>query len=93
MLGKTPLRANPLAFWLYVEALASLCFTLGVTKRCRLSWLTNSALLYEPKCGGGGGSANEDSCAHGAEINFGELSPYLIYGFTPLERNHPFILH
>jgi hypothetical protein len=26
----------------------------GVTKRCRLSWLTNSALLYEPKCGGGG---------------------------------------
>ncbi len=26
----------------------------GVTKRCRLSWLTNSALVYEPKCGGGG---------------------------------------
>jgi SLIT-ROBO Rho GTPase activating protein len=25
----------------------------GVTKRCRLSWLTNSALVYEPKCGGG----------------------------------------
>ncbi len=23
----------------------------GVTKRCRLSWLTNSALVYEPKCG------------------------------------------
>jgi hypothetical protein len=22
----------------------------GVTKRCRLSWLTKSALLYEPKC-------------------------------------------
>jgi hypothetical protein len=22
-----------------------------VTKRCRLSWLTNSALVYEPKCG------------------------------------------
>ncbi len=21
------------------------------TKRCRLSWLTNSALVYEPKCG------------------------------------------
>ncbi len=28
----------------------------GVTKRCRLSWLTNSALVYEPKCGGKGGS-------------------------------------
>jgi hypothetical protein len=29
----------------------------GVTKRwrkCRLSWLTNSDLVYEPKCGGGG---------------------------------------
>jgi hypothetical protein len=29
----------------------------GVTKRCRLSWLTNSALVYEPKCGGGEGVA------------------------------------
>jgi hypothetical protein len=27
----------------------------GVTKRCRLSWLTNSALVYEPKCWGKGG--------------------------------------
>jgi hypothetical protein len=27
----------------------------GVTKKGRLSWLTNSALVYEPKCGGGGG--------------------------------------
>ncbi len=27
----------------------------GVTKRCRLSWLTNNALVYEPKCGGRGG--------------------------------------
>jgi hypothetical protein len=24
----------------------------GVTKRCRLSWLTNSVLVCEPKCGG-----------------------------------------
>jgi hypothetical protein len=28
--------------------------TLGVTKNCRLSLLTNSALIYEPKCGGRG---------------------------------------
>ncbi len=28
----------------------------GVTKRCRLTWLTNCALVYEPKCGGGGGT-------------------------------------
>jgi len=25
----------------------------GVAKRCRLSWLTNSVLFYEPKCEGG----------------------------------------
>jgi hypothetical protein len=30
------------------------CFGQGVTKRCRLSWLTNSALVYEPKYGGRG---------------------------------------
>ncbi len=24
-----------------------------VTKKCCLSWLTNRALVYEPKCGGG----------------------------------------
>jgi hypothetical protein len=39
-----------------------------VTKRCRLSLLTNSALVYEFKSGGMGGgcgvSANEYSCAH-----------------------------
>ena len=29
----------------------------GVTKRCYLSWLTNRALVYEPKCGGTGGIA------------------------------------
>jgi hypothetical protein len=27
-------------------------------KEIRISWLTNSALVYEPKCGGGGVSAN-----------------------------------
>ncbi len=48
-----------------------------------LSWLTNSALLYEPKCGGGGGrgvcgvSANEYIYAHWAKSNFGDLTPYL----------------
>jgi hypothetical protein len=39
----------------------------GVTKRCRLSMLTNGALVYQPKCGGGGScgvSANEHSCTH-----------------------------
>ncbi len=41
----------------------------GVIKRCRLSWLTNSALLNESKCGGIWGrgygvQANEYSCVH-----------------------------
>jgi hypothetical protein len=41
--------------------------TQGVTTRCRLSWLTHSAFVYEPKCGGrgelgGGVSANEYRC-------------------------------
>jgi hypothetical protein len=53
-----------------------------VTKRCRLSWLNNSALVYEPKYGEGGCrvSANEYSCAHGTQINFEDLTPYLTYG-------------
>jgi hypothetical protein len=40
----------------------------GVTKRCRLSLLTNSAFVYDSKCGGTervvGVSANQYSCAH-----------------------------
>ncbi len=55
----------------------------GVTKRCHLSWLTNSAHVYEPKCGGRVGScrvsANEYSCTHGAQINFVDLTPHLTY--------------
>ncbi len=54
----------------------------GVTKRCRLSWLTNSALVYEHKCGGGGCgvSTNEYSCAHGAQISCGDQTMIWIYG-------------
>ncbi len=33
------------------------CIGRGVTKRCRLSWLTKSALVYESICGGKGGVA------------------------------------
>ncbi len=53
----------------------------GVTKRRRLFWLTNSALVNEPKCGGmgvvGGSqfSANDYSCIHGAQINYVDLTP------------------
>ncbi len=52
----------------------------GVAQRCRLSWLTNSALVYEPKCGEGevAGPKNKYSCAHVAQLNFGDL-----YVFNP----------
>ncbi len=54
-----------------------------VTKRCRLSWLTNGALVYEPKCGGMGGVAGHQllsTAVHRSPINFGDLTPYLTYG-------------
>jgi hypothetical protein len=38
-----------------------------------------------PNAGGwgvAGVSANEYSCAHGAQINFGDLTPYLTYDCT-----------
>ncbi len=62
----------------------------GVTKRCRrLSWLTNSALKYaSPNVGGWGiaGSQPKSKAVHitwhGAQINFGYLTPYLTYGLT-----------
>ncbi len=47
----------------------------GYTKRCRLSWLTNSALcIWAQKRGEGGRLYTE------AYINFGDLAPYLTYG-------------
>jgi hypothetical protein len=39
----------------------------GVTQRCRLSWLTNSALIYEPKCGGVAGSQPMSAVVHTQE--------------------------
>jgi hypothetical protein len=35
------------------------CDNKWVTMRCRLSWLTNGALVYEPKCRGGGGGLSQ----------------------------------
>jgi hypothetical protein len=59
------------------------------TKRCRLYWLTNSALVNELKCGGGGElrvSANEYSL-HRSPKKFGNLTPYLTYVLTLLLIN------
>jgi hypothetical protein len=47
------------------------------------SWLTNSALVYEPE--GGGVAGSQSMSTHGAEINFGDLTPYL-FNLCP-ERN------
>jgi hypothetical protein len=54
----------------------------GVTKRCHLFWLTNSAIVYtSPKAGEGGVAGSQPmSTAVGAQINFGDLTPYLTYG-------------
>jgi hypothetical protein len=62
----------------------SVCLEQGVTKRCRLSWLTNSALFMSQNVGGEGGVAwSQPMCTavhHGAQINFGDLTPSLTYG-------------
>jgi hypothetical protein len=62
----------------------------GVTKRCRLSWLTNRRPLIWAQmrreggsCGLAGVSANEYSCTQEpkslAKINFGDLTRFLTY--------------
>ncbi len=53
---------------------------LGGYKDMSSSWLTNSALVYEPKYGGRGGVAGFGQWVQmctGAQINFGDLTPYL----------------
>ncbi len=70
----------------------------GVTQRCRLSWLTNSAPVYEPKCGGKGrvaGSQPMSTAVHmEPKINFGDLTPYLTFGrYWPLSAAVDVSLH
>jgi hypothetical protein len=59
-------------------------FFQGVTKDVAyLGWPIAPSYM-SPNAGGGGGCgflANEYSCAHGAQINFGDLTPYLTYDF------------
>ncbi len=52
----------------------------GVTKRCRLSRLTNCSLVYEPECWGRGGVAGFQPMSTEAQINFGDITPYSTYG-------------
>ncbi len=53
----------------------------GVTKRCRLSLLTNSSLVYESKCGGMGGGVSGFSTSQ-------PVSSYFPYRVFPL-CTHP----
>jgi hypothetical protein len=57
---------------IYLIGLGLLCLSWRVTKICRLSWLTNTALLYEPNCGGKFAGYQPISTAlhnaHGAQI-------------------------
>ncbi len=63
------------------------CKGQGVTNRCRLSLLTKSALVIRVQMRAKGGVAGSKSMGtavhitwHGAQINFGDLPPYLTYG-------------
>ncbi len=72
-------------------SISVVCVEQGITKRCRQSLLTNSARIYESKCGGGGVAGSQPMSAavhitwHGAQIKFGDLvPPYLPYGVQAL---------
>jgi hypothetical protein len=41
-------------WWIYKRGKNTTGHAQGGTKRCRLFWLTNNNLVYEPKCGGRG---------------------------------------
>ncbi len=66
-------------------------FWKGVTKRCRLSCLTNSALIYEPEWGGGRlrGLRKWVQPCTGAQINFGDLTPYLTFDLWIMKPGSP----
>ncbi len=60
------------------------CSQGGVTKRCRQSWLTNSALVYEPKCERRGGVAGSPPLSTAVHRSPNKLTPYLAYGSSCL---------
>jgi hypothetical protein len=77
---------NKYIYYMYLEC-QWVWATQEVTKICRLSLLTNSALVYESECRGMGGGGVEVAGSqpmstavhitwHGAQINFGDLPPY-----------------
>jgi hypothetical protein len=83
-------KLTVLKFHRFLHGFTFAVFVQKVTKICRLSWLTNGALAYEPKCGGRGGysgfSANAYSIAQRVQINFGDLTPYVTYDSVILKK-------
>ncbi len=68
----------------FISRLTLVCFLQGVTKRCRLSWLTNRPSYMNTNAEGGGGVAGSQTWVQlytGDQINFEDLTPYLTYGF------------
>ncbi len=80
---------------LYVQMPASKDPTTPPTKRCRLSLLTNSALIIESQWEGMGGAGSQpmSTAVHitwpGAQMNFGDLPPYLTYHRPPAPSLSP----
>jgi hypothetical protein len=61
-----------------------LAFLRGLQRDVVYPWLTNSALVYEPKCGGRGGVAGSQPMRQlhtGVQINFEDLTPYVPMAF------------
>ncbi len=86
--GVTP-RQHPVSQLIHGHLMTTKYSPQGVTKRCRLSWLTNSALVYTSPTNAGGwrvaGSHPMGKAVtwRGAQINFGDLTPYLTYDSPP----------
>ncbi len=63
----------------------------GHKEMLSISWLTKSALVHEPKCGGRGGVAESQPMSTAVhtepKLNFGDLAPYLTYASPATLRN------
>ncbi len=92
---KVPLQVNffkddnILHCLLCVLSIYRVTLTQGVTRRCRLSCLTNSTPRFMSPNAGRGAVAGSQPIGtalhitwHGAQINFGDLTPYLTYALT-----------
>ncbi len=73
-----------------MQVFLTLCVGQRVTKRRRLSWLTDSALVYEPKLGGEGGvvgSQPMSTAVHRSPNKLGYLTPYLTYAWLAQDKS------